>query len=37
MLDAHWTLRTLRGFDLFPMTEHVELVGVLEPPESRLC
>ncbi len=36
MLDADWTLRTLRGFDLFPMTEHVELVGVLEPPEPRL-
>ena len=36
MLDADWTLRTLRGFDLFPMTEHVELVGFLEPPEPRL-
>jgi tRNA/tmRNA/rRNA uracil-C5-methylase (TrmA/RlmC/RlmD family) len=36
LLDAHWTLRTLRGFDLFPMTEHVELVGVLEPPVPRL-
>ncbi len=31
-LAAGWTLRTLRAFDLFPMTEHVELVGVLEPP-----
>ena len=29
---AGWTLRSLRAFDLFPMTEHVELVGVLEPP-----
>ncbi len=32
MLDAGWTLAALRAFDLFPMTEHVELVGVLEPP-----
>jgi tRNA/tmRNA/rRNA uracil-C5-methylase (TrmA/RlmC/RlmD family) len=32
LLDAGWRLAWLRGFDLFPMTEHVELVGVLEPP-----
>ena len=32
LLDASWTLRSLRGFDLFPMTEHVELVGILEAP-----
>jgi tRNA/tmRNA/rRNA uracil-C5-methylase (TrmA/RlmC/RlmD family) len=32
-LDAGWTLRSLRAFDLFPMTEHVELVGILEPPD----
>jgi tRNA/tmRNA/rRNA uracil-C5-methylase (TrmA/RlmC/RlmD family) len=32
MLDAGWTLPVLRAFDLFPMTEHVELIGVLEPP-----
>ena len=31
-LDAGWTVRSLRAFDLFPMTEHVELVGILEPP-----
>jgi len=31
-LAAGWTLMSLRAFDLFPMTEHVELVGVLEPP-----
>jgi len=31
-LDAGWTLRSLRAFDLFPMTEHVELVGILDPP-----
>jgi tRNA/tmRNA/rRNA uracil-C5-methylase (TrmA/RlmC/RlmD family) len=33
MLDARWSVRSLRAFDLFPMTEHVELVGILEPPE----
>jgi tRNA/tmRNA/rRNA uracil-C5-methylase (TrmA/RlmC/RlmD family) len=32
LLGAGWTLPSLRGFDLFPMTEHVELVAVLEPP-----
>lgn len=31
-LDARWSIRSLRAFDLFPMTEHVELVCVLEPP-----
>ncbi len=29
-LDAGLTLRQLRAFDLFPMTEHVELVAVLD-------
>ncbi|MFG2102265.1 class I SAM-dependent RNA methyltransferase [Micromonospora echinaurantiaca] len=28
-----WRLATLRGFDLFPMTQHVELVGLLLPPD----
>jgi tRNA/tmRNA/rRNA uracil-C5-methylase (TrmA/RlmC/RlmD family) len=32
MLDAGWKVRSLRGFDLFPMTEHIELVCILEPP-----
>ena len=32
LLDAGWALTGLRGLDLFPMTEHVELVAVLEPP-----
>ena len=32
VLDAGWVLGSLRAFDLFPMTEHVELVGMLEPP-----
>jgi tRNA/tmRNA/rRNA uracil-C5-methylase (TrmA/RlmC/RlmD family) len=31
LLDAGWQLESLRGFDLFPMTEHVELVAVLSP------
>jgi tRNA/tmRNA/rRNA uracil-C5-methylase (TrmA/RlmC/RlmD family) len=30
--DGGWSLTSLRGLDLFPMTEHVELVAVLEPP-----
>nr|QLK01284.1 class I SAM-dependent RNA methyltransferase [Micromonospora carbonacea] len=29
--DAGWELAALRGFDLFPMTQHVELVGLLRP------
>ncbi|MBY8871187.1 TRAM domain-containing protein [Micromonospora sp. PLK6-60] len=29
---AGWRLAALRGFDLFPMTQHVELVGLLLPP-----
>ena len=28
-----WELGSLRAFDLFPMTEHVELVGVLTPKD----
>jgi tRNA/tmRNA/rRNA uracil-C5-methylase (TrmA/RlmC/RlmD family) len=32
MLDAGWSMASLRAFDLFPMTEHVELVGILRPP-----
>ncbi len=30
-LGAGWSLASLRAFDQFPMTEHVELVAVLEP------
>ena len=30
--DAGWSLGELRAYDLFPMTEHVELVGLLLPP-----
>lgn len=29
--DFGWSLTNLRALDLFPMTEHVELVAVLEP------
>ena len=32
LLDAGWTVPSLRAFDLFPMTEHVELVGILVSP-----
>ncbi len=31
MTDAGWALASLRCFDLFPMTEHVELVAMLDP------
>jgi tRNA/tmRNA/rRNA uracil-C5-methylase (TrmA/RlmC/RlmD family) len=32
LLDAGWDLAALRAFDIFPMTEHVELVALLCPP-----
>lgn len=32
MIDAGWTMSTVRAFDLFPMTEHVELVAALDRP-----
>lgn len=31
LLDAGWTMPSLRAFDLYPMTEHVELVARFEP------
>ncbi|MGC8627850.1 MAG: class I SAM-dependent RNA methyltransferase [Acidimicrobiales bacterium] len=34
LLDHGWALDSLRAFDMFPMTEHVELVGFLVPPDS---
>jgi len=34
LLDAQWSLVSLRAFDLFPMTEHVEIVAIFEPPKS---
>ncbi len=34
LLDAGWALLDLQGLDLFPMTEHVELVAVLAPPDE---
>ena len=34
LLDAGWTMPSLRAFDLFPMTEHVELVAVLSPSQA---
>jgi tRNA/tmRNA/rRNA uracil-C5-methylase (TrmA/RlmC/RlmD family) len=33
-LGAGWDVASLRAFDLFPMTEHVELMAVLVPPGS---
>ncbi|MEV4655754.1 TRAM domain-containing protein [Micromonospora sp. NPDC049301] len=33
--ELGWRLEALRGFDLFPMTQHVELVGLLLPPAER--
>ena len=35
LLDEGWRLAGLRAFDIFPMTEHVELVAALEPPAGR--
>jgi tRNA/tmRNA/rRNA uracil-C5-methylase (TrmA/RlmC/RlmD family) len=32
VLDAGWSLADLYAFDMFPMTEHVELVAVIDPP-----
>jgi tRNA/tmRNA/rRNA uracil-C5-methylase (TrmA/RlmC/RlmD family) len=32
LLNSQWTIRSLRAFDIFPMTEHVELVAIVEPP-----
>ncbi len=34
LLDAGWQLRSLRAFDIFPMTEHLELVAGFAPPEG---
>jgi tRNA/tmRNA/rRNA uracil-C5-methylase (TrmA/RlmC/RlmD family) len=34
LTDAGWTMPRLRAFDCFPMTEHVELVAVLDPPPA---
>ncbi len=34
LLNEGWDLTVLRAFDIFPMTEHVELVAALVPPMS---
>jgi tRNA/tmRNA/rRNA uracil-C5-methylase (TrmA/RlmC/RlmD family) len=36
LLDEGWLLSGLRAFDIFPMTEHVELVAALEPPAPHV-
>ena len=33
LLDRGWELQTLRAFDIFPMTEHVELVAAFARPD----
>lgn len=32
LLDAGWALASLRAWDLYPQTEHVELLATLTPP-----
>jgi tRNA/tmRNA/rRNA uracil-C5-methylase (TrmA/RlmC/RlmD family) len=32
LLETGWALASLQAFDIFPMTEHVELVAAVEPP-----
>ena len=32
LLDAGWAMPSLRAHDLYPMTEHVELVALFTPP-----
>jgi tRNA/tmRNA/rRNA uracil-C5-methylase (TrmA/RlmC/RlmD family) len=34
--DGGYRVRTLRVFDLFPMTSHVECVAILEPAQKGL-
>ena len=34
LLDLGWQLGSLRAFDIFPMTEHVELVAAVDPPSG---
>ncbi len=34
LLDQGWTMPSLRAFDLYPMTEHCELLAVFEPPTT---
>jgi tRNA/tmRNA/rRNA uracil-C5-methylase (TrmA/RlmC/RlmD family) len=34
LLDEGWRVTGLRAFDIFPMTEHVELVAGLAPPHG---
>jgi tRNA/tmRNA/rRNA uracil-C5-methylase (TrmA/RlmC/RlmD family) len=34
LLEAGWSLSSLRAWDLYPQTEHVELLALLTPPSS---
>lgn len=35
MCDLGWSIASLRAFDLFPMTHHIECVAGLAPPTGR--
>jgi tRNA/tmRNA/rRNA uracil-C5-methylase (TrmA/RlmC/RlmD family) len=37
LLAAGWEVASLRAFDLYPQTEHVELVTVLQPPAAQVA
>jgi tRNA/tmRNA/rRNA uracil-C5-methylase (TrmA/RlmC/RlmD family) len=32
LLDAGWSLAGLRAFDMFPMTEHMEIMAAIDRP-----
>jgi tRNA/tmRNA/rRNA uracil-C5-methylase (TrmA/RlmC/RlmD family) len=32
--ESGWRLAALRGYDCFPMTQHIECVGLIVPPED---
>lgn len=34
--SAGWEVRSVRAFDLFPLTHHIEAVALLTPPKSQL-
>lgn len=34
LLDRGWTVETLRAYDMFPQTAHLETLALLRPPEA---
>ncbi len=34
LIEAGWVLDSLRAFDMFPMTEHVEIVALIDAPPA---